>query len=239
MSLDAVDRVNPHRRVAERAGHVLQHRRGDPVGGYVGVDVYAHDRVLSPLSGSAGSHEITELTHAPWTSYLVSARTVEVPPFTEAETRLLLTEPLTHSQLWQRDDPGRPRFDPAFWGDRGIERVHAEAAGWPHLVQLIAETAVDLINDVDAKQLDADLLGQASDKAIVRGDNVLRLLMQTESTLPGEWDYLLGFRRHDTQPPPNDEDLYMSLRRRLLVKEVDEDWTLRVPLMQRWLRARA
>src|SRR5258708_29403104 len=41
----------------------------------------------------AGSHEITDLVHAPWTSYLVSARTVEVPLFSNQETRLLLTEP--------------------------------------------------------------------------------------------------------------------------------------------------
>jgi hypothetical protein len=34
----------------------------------------------------AGSHHITELTHAPWSSYLVSVRTLEVPPFTEAES---------------------------------------------------------------------------------------------------------------------------------------------------------
>jgi len=39
---------------------------------------------------------------------------------------------------------------------------------------------------------------QVLDKAIVRGENVLRLLMQTESELPGEWDYLLGFRHRDT-----------------------------------------
>ena len=34
----------------------------------------------------AGSHAIEELTHAEWPSYLISARTVEVPAFTEAET---------------------------------------------------------------------------------------------------------------------------------------------------------
>ena len=40
---------------------------------------------------------------------------------------------------------------------------------------------------------------QVLDKAVVRGETVLRLLMQTESELPGEWDYLLGFRRRDTR----------------------------------------
>jgi hypothetical protein len=85
--------------------------------------------------------------HAPWTSYLVSARTVEVSLFSDQETRILLTEPLLHSSLWRDDEPSRPRprFEAGFWGDGGIERIHAEAGGWPHLVQLIAEATVDLL----------------------------------------------------------------------------------------------
>ena len=47
-----------------------------------------------------------------------------------------------------------------------------------------------------------------------------------------------GFRRQDTQPPPTDEAVHRSLRRRLLVVEDDGEWRLRVPLMQRWLRER-
>src|SRR5689334_21555311 len=84
----------------------------------------------------AGRHDITVLLHAPWTSYLVSARTLEVPLFSEQETRLLLTEPLKHSSAWRDDDPARqrPRFEAGFWGEQGIERVHAEAGGWPHLM---------------------------------------------------------------------------------------------------------
>lgn len=186
----------------------------------------------------AGSHHITELNHAPWPSYLASMRTIDVPLFTAEETRLLLTEPMKHSPLWDRDDSGRPSFNPTFWGEGGIERIHREAAGWPHLVQLIAETAVNLVNNSAVSKLDAAMMEQALDRAIVRGDSVLRLLMQTESTLPGEWDYLLGFRRHDTQAQPENEALYTSLQRRLLVVEENSQWMLRVPLMQRWLRQR-
>jgi hypothetical protein len=186
----------------------------------------------------AGSHDITELTHAPWTSYLVSARTIEVPLFTEAETRVSLTEPLRYSPLWAQDDPKRPYFAPALWGENGIERIHAEAGGWPHLVQLIAETVVDLLNDGTAPNADAALLERALDKAIVSGDSVLRELVERESRLPGEWDYVRGFQRADAQPPPSDEVLYRSLRRRLLVTEDNGSWRMRVPLMQRWLRQR-
>ncbi|MCZ6679398.1 MAG: ATP-binding protein, partial [Candidatus Poribacteria bacterium] len=186
----------------------------------------------------AGSHEITALTHAPWTSYLVSARTIEVPAFTFAETRLLLTEPLRHSSLWREDDPRRPRFPPEFWGDGGIERIHEETSGWPHLVQLIAETVVDLLNDEDVRQVNAELLEHALERSIVRGHNVFYELTHRESTLPGEWEYLSAFRRHATQPPPEDEAMYTSLRRRLLVEEENGEWRLRVPLMARWLRER-
>ena len=188
----------------------------------------------------AGSHEITELVNAPWTSYLVSARTIEVPLFSQQETRLLLTEPLKYSSLWRDDDPGRPRprFESGFWGEGGIERIHAEAGGWPHLVQLIAETVVDLFNDEAGKQVTSPLLERALDRAIVSGHNVLHELVRRESDMPGEWVYLSKFRVRETQPPPDDEAIARSLRRRLLVTEETGQWLLSVPLMARWLRQR-
>ncbi len=186
----------------------------------------------------AGSHAIMELNHAPWSSYLVSTRTLEVPLFTEPETRLLLTEPLRHSPLWDKDDHRRPRFDSAFWGEGGIERIHAEAAGWPHLVQLLAETTVDLCNDRERAQVDRALLDHAIAKAVILGDAVLRQLMQPEDASPHEWEYLRGFRTRDTQSPPDEEAVYQALRRRLLVLPVEDGWRLRVPLMQRWLQER-
>jgi hypothetical protein len=259
--LEAADRASPDLRDLHRLlGAANAHLEQSEQRLLLGIDEYAYlDRkigegvfsedLLSALRESiqshrrliwvlAGSHDIAELRHAPWSSYLVSLRTVEVPPFTEAETRLLLTEPLRYSPLWERDDPGRPRFTPDFWGPDGIERIHAEAGGWPHLVQLLAETAVDLCNDQERAQIDPGLLDQAIGKAVVLGDTVLRQLMQPEDAAPAEWEYLRGFRRRDTQPPPEDEGVYQALRRRLLVAGTDGDWRLRVPLMQRWLRER-
>lgn len=197
--------------------------------------IQTHRRIIWMF---AGSSDINELTHAPWTSYLVSARTIEVPLFTPEETYALLTEPLRYSPLWPRDDPKRPHYDPGLWGEGGIARIHEEAGGWPHLVQLIAETVVDLLNEGTAAHADAALLERALDKAIDVGKNVLSELMEKESRLPGEWAYLTGFRRRDTQTPSEDEAIYRSLRRRLLVIEENGLWRLRVPLMQRWLRTR-
>lgn len=186
----------------------------------------------------AGSHSIDELVHAPWTSYLVSARTIEVTPFEPAETRLLLTEPLKHSSLWRASGSEPPRFEPGFWGEGGIERIHREARGWPHLVQLIAGTVVDLVNEAGGASVDGALLERALDRAVVRGNNVFLELLERESRLPGEWDYLRRFRRVEEQPVPDDEALDRSLRRRRLVVEEDGQYRLRVPLMGRWLRER-
>ena len=186
----------------------------------------------------AGSHALSELEHAEWSSWFVSLRTVELLPFSEAETRLLLTEPMRHSELWQDDEASRPRFDAAFWGEGGIERIHHETAGWPHLVQLLAERAVYLVNLRGLRACTFEVLDEAIAAAIASGDAVLRQLVYSESRLAGEWEYLKGFRTHDLQEPPADEAVYQSLRRRLMVTEEDGRWRMRVPLMQRWLRER-
>ncbi len=186
----------------------------------------------------AGSHDIAELTHAEWPSYFVSLRTIELSPFTDPETRLLLTEPLKQSELF-RAEPGKaPHFSPAFWGENGIERIQAEAAGWPHLVQLLAEGVVELVNLRGLEEASPELVEEAIGKAVVRGDAVLRQLVSNESRLPGEWDYLAGFRTRDEQPLPTDEAVFQSLRRRLMIVVDGDRCRMRVPLMQRWLRER-
>jgi hypothetical protein len=114
----------------------------------------------------------------------------------------------------------RPRFEGTFWGNGGIERIHAEAGGWPHLVQLVAESVVDLLNDEEGNQRTSPLLERALDLAIDSGHNVFYELPRRESTLPGEWDYLSNFRSRETQPLPGDEAIERSLRRRLLLEEV-------------------
>jgi hypothetical protein len=186
----------------------------------------------------AGSHAIEELIHAEWPSYLISARTVEVPAFSEAETRLLLTEPMRHSRLFERDESKRPRFELGFWGENGIARIQAETAGWPHLVQLLAETCVDLCNERQRPLVDAALLDDAIAKAVTAGDTVLRQLLKGESS-EADWAWLVGFRRLDALPIPEDEAVFLSLRRRWLVVDAElGKWRLRVPLLLRWLRER-
>jgi hypothetical protein len=189
----------------------------------------------------AGSHHFSELTHVRWSSFLVSVRTIEVPPFTPAETGLLLSEPLKYSRRPQaRKALGPERFGARFWGEGGIERIHEEAGGWPHLVQLVALTAVDLCNREGRKRADAALLEEALCRAVVSGDSVLaELMLYRSDEYPDAWAYLSGFRDSARQPAPENDAVRLVLKRHLLVKETDDGrWELRVPLMARWLKER-
>lgn len=184
-----------------------------------------------------GIHQADELSHAPWDSYLVSARTIDVEPFSPEETRLLLTQPMEHSSLWSEGSK-RPEFEPGFWGDGGIERIHSETGGWPHLVQLVAETTINLLNDSSRTAVDGPLLERALSKACRFGDVVLGRLVEGESSLSGEWEYLQAFAERELQAPPDDEAVRRSLRRRLLIAEEGAHWRMRTPLFSRWLRER-
>lgn len=108
-------------------------------------------------------------------------------------------------------------------------------------MQLIAETVVELLNAGAGPAATPELMEKALDEAVISGQNVLYQLMQGESTLPGDWDYLTRFRHTDEQPEPDDEAIRRSLRRRQLVLQASAggSWRLRAPLMARWLRLRA
>lgn len=187
----------------------------------------------------AGSHHFSELPNVRWSSYLVSLRTLDLPSFTPEETRLLLSQPLKHSRR-KEARTAVVTFGTGFWGEGGMDRIHAEAGGWPHLVQLIASTVVDLCNTQGQPRADAAILDEALAKSVVSGDSVLaELMLYRSEEYPAAWSYLSGFRKQDTQPRPEDEALRLILKRHLLVQETaDGQWTLRVPLMLRWLRER-
>ncbi|MBI4663586.1 MAG: ATP-binding protein [Verrucomicrobia bacterium] len=190
----------------------------------------------------AGSHDLHELPDVRWTSYFVSVRTAEMHSFTLEETRLLLTDPLKHSPRAEaRTAAGRAKFGGTFWGEVGIDTIHEQAGGWPHLVQAIAATVVDLCNLCGRATADPGLIDEALSKTVVSSGSVLAELMLYRSVeFPETWDYLARFRARDEQPPPEDDVLRRRLKRYLLVTETPSGhWRLRVPLMQRWLRERA
>jgi hypothetical protein len=154
----------------------------------------------------SGSNEVTRLKNADWSSYLISARTIEVPLFTPEETTKLLTDPCKHSDLFKDAPENRPLFPQDFWGTvagaPGITSIQHHSGGWPHLVQLIAETVVDEINRTSGRQVTAQLFTGCLDKVIVKGHTVFHQLVRGECESDAEWDYLCGFQQSDTQSPP-------------------------------------
>lgn len=185
----------------------------------------------------AGSQQLAELPNAPWTSYFGNARTLDVQSFSHAETQELLTEPLKHCSLWAKGSVQRPRCEPAFWGDGGIEKIHVAAAGWPYFVHLIAETVIALTNAEHATYVTADLLNRALDRAIVRGHDVVHELLYGDCSSSGEWNYLRGFRDKASQTAPQDNLIAQALLRRQLIATEGGRWRLRVPLLVRWLQS--
>ncbi|MET0389735.1 MAG: hypothetical protein ABW321_27430, partial [Polyangiales bacterium] len=185
----------------------------------------------------AGSHEISDLRHADWTSYLVSVRTVEVPRFSRDEMYILLNDPMQHSRAWDERTDRRPQLT-GFWSDAGIERIYSQTGGWPHFVQLIAQEAVTLANRRRATHLDEPLLDTAFESALVAGHNVFYELLNKESAERDEWDYLSGFSRSERQPIPTEHRLRRALLRRQLVAERDGHFELSAAIMGRWLRTR-
>ena len=159
------------------------------------------------------------------------------PPFSFEESRELLTDPLQHAR--DRGAAGLSRFDAAFWGTSGVAYIHHETAGWPNFVQLLAQKSVYLANERGITQVTADILDAAAAESLVSGENAFHKILVAENRLPGEWDYLLGFREREVQPPPEDFEMRRSLRRRLLVVDENGLWRMRVPLMRRWLIERA
>ena len=53
----------------------------------------------------------------------------------------------------------------------------------------------------------------------------------------GEFEYLLGFREKECQPEPSDPAVRRALRRRQLGVSDGGLWSLRAPLMRRWIVA--
>lgn len=187
----------------------------------------------------AGSHQIRELKNAQWPSALISVRTIEIDRFTPQETDTLLTHPLEHSRLWPPGSPDRPTFQSEFWGPGGIQRLRDIADGWPHLVILLAEICVNLVNQRNAEYVTEELFEEAVQKTVIQGDNVMIQLLQNESELPGEWEYLFGFKIQKMLPVPEDAAVFSSLQRRSLIRIEDGQVRLRVPLMQLWMEKRA
>jgi hypothetical protein len=187
----------------------------------------------------AGSRRIQELSYRQWASALISLRTIEISCFTATETQKLLTDPLEHSKLWKYRTAERPQFKDDFWGIDGIGRIQKWAGGWPQLVTLVAQICIEKVNQRNAERVTDELFDDVINYAVVCAENLMIELLESESHLAGEWQYLLGFKTSKRQPLPTNMRILSSLQRRCLVDVYGGEVWLRVPLMQKWIEERS
>ena len=130
----------------------------------------------------AGSHRVTMLKNAEWPSYLISVQTIEIPPFTEAETRLLLTDPLRQSPLYARDADVARVSMPAF-GGKAVSRGSTPRPpdGLTSFSSSPAAPSTTPTNSETAR-LDGRALEEVAKRAIVSGDMVLHQLVPARAS---------------------------------------------------------
>ncbi|MEN8906141.1 MAG: hypothetical protein ABF289_09325, partial [Clostridiales bacterium] len=179
-----------------------------------------------------GSHKITELEGVNWTSYLISLKTIEVPFFTLDEVRTLLVKPYKFSGINEIKDT---KIE--IWNDELIDIIYKETAGWPFFVQEVANKAIVFLNENNnGEVLNKDLLEMALEKVTESVYNNFNQLLNEESKIEGEWDYILNFSENKFQNKPSNYKIRESLKRRYIVDEVNGKYKLKVPLMERWLK---
>lgn len=198
--------------------------------GSLRASMQGHRRIIWLL---AGKRTFDELPEVAWARHLIGVRSLSVGMFTSDESTGLLADPMRHAPNL---DENRTLLADDTWGPGGAAAIHDEAGGWPYFVQLLAESTLYTLTRDGAAQLDRDSHERMLDLALERGEQPLHELILGEST-EAERRWLSQLMSSDGAMPPDDPLVRRALRRRMLVDDTDGDrWTLRVPLMRRWLR---
>ena len=190
----------------------------------------------------SGVHHFMEMKHGEWAATFTACQMVELRPFTEAETRELLTEPLKHARAFGARPLPEQDFFRTFWRPGMIEAIHHESQGWPALVQGLAREVCRCCNNAKVLEPDDSMLESAFAQACYSLESTLAtLLLEQETREParsaGQW--LQGFHLVGEQDRPRDEEVCRLLERHELIEDVKASrWKLRVPLMQRYLQRR-
>ncbi|MEN8905525.1 MAG: AAA family ATPase [Clostridiales bacterium] len=180
----------------------------------------------------SGSNRLSELKTIQWTSYFISFKTVEILPFTFIETKYLLTQPFKYA-----DSENLKNTKINVWDKGSIEKIYEETNGWPYFVQAIAHAAIEILKSDQARsKVDLYILENAFRKVIQSSYNSFERLLKNECEIKGEWEYILEFTNSDLQLKPSNPLIRESLKRRLIIKEVDNMWKINMPLMERWLK---
>jgi hypothetical protein len=155
-----------------------------------------------------------------WSDRLISAQTRRIEPLVEREARELLTEPID----------GFPDIYPP----GGVERLLAETACHPYLLQLTAYHLTRRLNDAGRLKATEDDLTAALDQALE--ENNLFQYLWTDLAAP-EQRLLAALARGEGLPEAASEGTRDLAREQLIQRSgPGEGWQVTVPLFARWIR---
>jgi uncharacterized protein len=161
-----------------------------------------------------------------WSDRLISAQTRRIEPLREDEARVLLTQPVA----------GFPDIYPP----GGVERLLAETACHPYLLQLSAYHLTRRLNDASRLKATDDDLTAALDQALEE-NNLFQNLW--DDLTAAEQRLLAVLARGEEQATVGEASETLSQARRELAREQliqrsgeGEGWRVAVPLFARWIR---
>jgi hypothetical protein len=158
-----------------------------------------------------------------WSDRLISAQTRRIEPLAEEDARTLLTEPVA----------GFPDIYPP----GGVERLLAETARHPYLLQLTAYDLTRRLNDAGRLKATDDDLTAALDQALEENN----LFQNLWDDLTATEQRLLAALAERGELPEASEELNQARRdlaREQLIQRGGEEerWRVAVPLFARWIR---
>ncbi len=158
-----------------------------------------------------------------WSDRLISAQTRRIEPLAEQDARALLTRPVE----------GFPDIYPP----GGVERLLAETACHPYLLQLTAYDLTRRLNDAGRLKATDDDLTAALDRALEE-NNLFQNLWDDFTAI--EKGLIAALARGEELTAATGADEISQARRDLareqLIRQGGEGWRVAVPLFARWIR---
>jgi hypothetical protein len=173
----------------------------------------------------AGVQTLDELGPA-WSSYFINVKPLTIGYLHPAEAE----------ELIRRPDAGVD-FK-LVYTDEVVDEIKAQTHGHPYLLQLVCSAVVEESNAQETLQVDRRLLGAALNRALDQGEPYFHNIWH-EMAGPDGQPFLQQVAQADTPLALDSHPALSRLVRRRILTQTDGEYSIEVPLVQRWLRERA
>jgi hypothetical protein len=172
----------------------------------------------------AGVQTLDELGPA-WSSYFINVKPLTIGYLNSAEAE----------ELIRRPDAGVD-FK-LVYSDEVVDQIKTQTSGHPYLLQLVCSAVVEESNAQKTLQVDGRLLDAALDRALDQGEPYFHNIWH-EMAGPDGQPFLRQVAQADAPLPLGPHPALSRLVRRRILAQIDAEYRIEVPLVQRWLRER-